>query len=281
MLRSILLSGILAVTAASVGANCSAARYPSPVEIAISPDGGRLYILCEGTDEVAVYDTRTRVIVRKIGVGRVPKGLSLAAGGRRLYVANSWSDTVSEIDTDSLAVVRVLPAGFEPNAAIPDREGRFLYVANRIGNDVSVVDLSTGQERKRLAAGRGASYLALSPDGQRIYCTHIYPLPGRFRTPPESEITVIDTTRQIVAERLRLHGAAGVFHVALSADGKLGLAAQMQPKNLIPLAHVEHGWVIGNSLSLFGEDVGEAVSIPLDELDRYYTPPFGVALAPD
>ena len=34
-------------------------------------------------------------------------------------------------------------------------------------------------------------------------------------------------------------------------------------------------------MSVFGEDVGEVVQIPLDELDRYFTPPFGVAIAPD
>ena len=266
---------------AAVAANPPKTRYPSPIELAVSPDGGRLYILCEGTDEVVVYDTRARAIQRRIPVGREPKGLSLAGDGKWLYVANSWGDSVSEIDTGSLAVVRTLPAGFEPNAAVADRERRFLYVANRISNDVVVVDLATGREVKRLAAGRGASYLALSPDGSRVYCTHIYPIPGAFRTPAESEITVIDTASQTVVEREGLHNVAGVFHVALSADGRLGLAAQLRPKNLIPLAHVEHGWVMGNSLAVFGEDAGELVQIPLDELDRYYTPPFAIAIAPD
>ena len=281
MWRRLLLAILLAPVLASVGANPPRTRYPSPVELAVSPDGGRLYILCEGTGEVAVYDTRARAIQRRIPVGREPKGLSLTEDGRWLYVANSWSDSVSEIDTGSLVVARTLPAGFEPNAVVADRERRFLYVANRISNDVAVVDLATGREVKRLAAGRGASYLALSPDGSHVYCTHIYPIPGAFRTPPESEITVIDTASQTVVERQGLHNVAGVFHVALSADGRLGLAAQLRPKNLIPLAHVEHGWVMGNSLSVFGEDVGELVQIPLDELDRYYTPPFAIAIAPD
>ena len=150
-----------------------------------------------------------------------------------------------------------------------------------MSGDVSVIDLKSGQETKRLLAGRGASYLALSPDGKWIYCTHIYPNAGAFRTQPNSEITVIDTARQTVVERKPLHNVAGVFHVALSADGRLGVAAQLRPKNLIPLAHVEHGWAFGDSLTLFGEDVGGTVQIPIDELDRYYALPWGVAIAPD
>ena len=61
---------------------------------------------------------------------------------------------------------------------------------------------------------------------------------------------------QRVVERKPLNNVAGVFHVAMSADGRLGVAAQLRPKNLIPLAHVEHGWAFGNSLTFFGQDVG-------------------------
>ncbi len=273
--------GAVALALAALGAEPARVRYPSPIELAVSPDGARLYVVCEGTDELAVYDLASETILRRVAVGRVPKGLALSADGRRLYVTNSWSDTVSEIDASSLTVLRNLTAGFEPTSVVVDRDRRFLYVANRVSDDISVVDLSTGAETKRLLGGRGASYLALSPDGLRVYGTHIYPNPGAFRTPPESEITVVDAVRQVVAERYPLYNAAGIFHVALSADGRLGIAAQMRPKNLVPLAHVEHGWVFGNSIAVFGEDAGGVVQIPIDELDRYYTPPFGIAIAPD
>ena len=178
-------------------------------------------------------------------------------------------------------MVRTLSTGFEPNGVAVDREGKTLYVANRLSNDISVIDLASGQETKRLAAGRGASYLTLSPDGKRLYCTHVYPKIGAHRTPPESEITVIDTQRQIVIERKPLHNVAGVFHVAVSSDGKLVVAAQLRPKNLVPLAHVEHGWAFGDSLAIFGDDVNGVVQVPLDELERYVAMPFAVAITPD
>jgi YVTN family beta-propeller protein len=94
-------------------------------------------------------------------------------------------------------------------------------------------------------------------------------------------MTIIDAEKQRVVERMSLRNVAGVFHVAMSTDGKLGVAAQLRPKNLIPLAHVEHGWVFGDSLTLFGKDVGDPVQIPIDELDRYFALPWGVAIAPD
>ena len=275
------LIGIAAQPAAKPSAGSFRERYLSPIEMLFSPDGRVLYVVCEGSDEVRVVDVQSGKVESSIPVGHVPRGIAQSPDGRQLYVTNAWSDTVSVIDTAALKVVQTLPTGFEPAGVVADRSGNTLYVANRISGDISVIDLKSGQEAKRLLAGRGASYLALSPDGKQVYCTHIYPNPGAHRTPPNSEITVIDTERQIVIERKRLHNVAGVFHVALSADGKLGVAAQLRPKNLIPLAHVEHGWVFGDSLTLFGQDVYEPVQIPIDELERYYALPWGVAITPD
>jgi len=274
------LSALLLTTWALIGAlQAAPIRYPSPIELAVSPDGARLFVLCEGTDELILADARTGKIAGRVQVGRVPKGLWLS--GRYVFVANSWSDTVSVVDTGNLQITRTLQTGFEPNAVFADQAAATVYTANRISNDISIIDLASGAETRRLAAGRGASYLTPTPDGQSLYCTHIYPNIGRHRAPPESEITVIDAEHQIVRERQPLHNVAGVFHVAFSSDGRLGLACQLRPKNLVPLAHVEHGWVFGDSLTLFGADVGESVQVLIDELERYYTMPFGIVIAPD
>lgn len=271
----------LAARSAPQQSSLARERYLSPLEMAFSPDGHLLYVVCQDSDEVRVVDIESNKVAGTIKVGHVPRGITLVPDGSRLYVTNAWSDTVSVIDTAAREVVQTLPTGFEPSGVVTDHAGTTLYVANRLSNDISVIDLKSGQETKRLLAGRGASYLAESPDGKWIYCTHIYPNAGAFRTPPKSEITVIDTASQRVVERKPLHNVAGVFHTAVSSDGKLGVVAQLRPKNLVPLAHVEHGWVFGDSLTLFGEDVGGLVQIPLDELDRYFALPWGIAITPD
>jgi YVTN family beta-propeller protein len=261
--------------------------YASPLELLLSPDGARLYVLCQQTEEVRVLDAASFAVIKKIAVGRVPRGFSLSPDGARLFVTNSWDDTLSVIDTRTLAVTATWPVGAEPSSVVEDRAGKRLYVANRISSDIAVLDASTGAEQKRLLAGRGASYLTLSPDGSRIYATHIYPNPPRIptemdnRKPPESEITVIDTARAEVVDRIPLDSIAGVFHLALSSDGRLGVVAEYHPKNLVPLAHLEHGGAFAFTLTLFGADVGKPVEVPLDELERYASRPFGVAIAPD
>src|ERR1039458_7058767 len=214
-----------------------------PLEVLLSPDGARLYVLCQQSEEVRVLDAASYAVIRNIAVGRVPRGFSFSPDGARLFVTNSWDDTLSVIDTSTLAVVATWPVGAEPSSVVEDRAGKRLFVANRISNDVAVLDAQTGAEEKRLLAGRGSSYLTLSPDGSRIYATHVYPNPPRVRTEldnrtaPQSEITVIDTASAVVVDRMPLDRIAGVFHLAFSADGRLGVAAEYHPKNIVAPAH--------------------------------------------
>jgi YVTN family beta-propeller protein len=261
--------------------------YASPLELLLSPDGARLYVLCQQSEEVRVLDAASYAVIGSVAVGRVPRGMALSPRGDRLFVTNSWDDTLSVIDTRALTVAATWSVGAEPSGVAEDAAGKYVFVANRISGDVAVLDAGTGAEEKRLLAGRGASYLALSPDGRRIYATHIYPNPSPLRTglenrtPPESEITVIDAQRAEVVDRIPLHSIAGVFHLAFSADGRLGVVAEFHPKNLVPLAHLEHGGAFAYTLTVFGADVGRPAEIPLDELERYASQPFCVAIAPD
>jgi YVTN family beta-propeller protein len=279
-------------------AESDAEDYASPLEVLLSPSGARLYVLCQGSQEIRVLDAATYAVVKTIPVGREPRGFALSPDGARLFVTNSWDDTLSVIDTKALEVAATWPVGAEPSGVVEDQAGKRLFVANRITSNIAVLDAQTGVEEKRLLGGRGVSYLTLSPDGSRIYATHIYPntLPRptgldkeglgsragfEIRSAPESEITVIDAARAVVVDRIPLHAIAGVFHLAFSADGRLGVAAQYHPKNMIPLAHLEHGGAFAYTLTVFGADVGKPVEVPLDEMERYASQPFGVAISPD
>jgi YVTN family beta-propeller protein len=261
-------------------------QHLSPSEMAFSPDGRLLYVVCERSDQLLVLNAKEGVVLQRIRVGRTPRGVAISPDGRQVFVTNSWDDTVSVIDAAKIdsateTATRTIATGAEPYGVVVDHAGKTLYVANRISNDVSVIDIASGAECKRLMAGRGASYLAISADGTRVYCTHVYPRIGAQRTVPQSEVTVIDTAREAVVERIPLQGVAGMFHIALSSDGRMGVVAQMRPKNLVPLAHVEHGWVFGHSLTVFGADAGGTIEVPLDELEHYYSLQYGVAIAPD
>jgi YVTN family beta-propeller protein len=217
--------------------------------------------------------------------------VAVSPDGKSLYVSNSWSDTVSEIDAATFSVRRTLPVGWGPVGLTTDRWGKVLYVANSIGNDVSLLDLSRGVEIKRLAAWRSPHQVALSRDGRSVYVSNLLPHVAPPDEPPVSELIVIDTHKQVTAERILIPGVVELRHIAEAPAGVGGyfLVPFMRPKNLSPLIRVSQGWIITHGMAIVrpGSNVQmqrgnvEVAQVLLDDIDNYYAGTNGAAFTPD
>jgi len=251
---SLLLAGIIAVTfgvsrlpAAQAGTSSATSgsqeNYLTPVELKFSHDGTKLYVVCEDDDSLLAVDVSTRRVVATVKVGHKPKDVAVSPDGRTLYVSNEWDDTVSEIDAASFTQRRTLATGWGPVGVTTDRTGKVLYVANSVGNDVSLLDLTSGAEIKRLASWRSPHYLSLSLDGRRVYVANLLGHLGSPNEPPVSELVVIDTAKQRVAERIEIPGVLELRHIAEAPGPKGGylLVPFIRPKNLNPLIQVAGG----------------------------------------
>ncbi len=287
--------GVSRLDAAQAGAqspvSASQENYLTLVELKFSHDGTKLYVVCEDDDSLLAVDVATRRVVAKVKVGHKPKDVAVSPDGRTLYVSNEWDDTVSEIDAASFAPRRTLATGWGPVGVTTDRTGKVLYVANSIGNDVSLLDLATGAEIKRLASWRSPHNLTLSRDGRRVYVANLLGQPGSPNEPPVSELMVIDTVKQRVAERIEIPGVLELRHIA-EAPGPNGgylLVPMMRPKNLNPLIQVAGGWILTHGMAVVrvGETTGttqtksRVTQILLDDVDSYYAGTNGVAFTPD
>jgi YVTN family beta-propeller protein len=266
-------------------------EYLTPVELKFSPDGQRIYVVCEGNGSVLAIDTRTRRVVAHVKVESKPRGLAVSPDGKTLYVSNSWSDTVSEIDAGALRVRRTLKAGWGPVGLTTDRSGKYLYVANSVGNDVSLFDLTTGAEIKRFMTQRYPEQILPSRDGRRVYVSNILPHFGPYDKPPVSELLVIDAVKQIIQERILIPGAIELRHIA-EAPKRLGsylLVPEIRPKNLNPLIGVAQGWVLTHGMAVIQpaltgrayEVRAKVTQVLLDDIDYYFAGQNGAAFTPD
>jgi YVTN family beta-propeller protein len=266
------------------------ANYLTPVDLRFSPDGSKLYVVCEDDDSVLAVDLRTRRVIGRAKVGHRPQDVAVSPDGKTLYVSNSWSDTVSEIDARTFSVRRTLPVGWGPVGLTTDRWGKVLYVANSIGNDVSLLDLSRGVEIKRLAAWRSPHQVMLSRDGRSVYVSNLLPHVAPPDEPPVSELTVIDTGKQVAAERILIPGAVELRHIAEAPPGvgSYLLVPFMRPKNLGPLIRVSQGWIVTHGMAIVRRDsdvqqrgIIEVAQVLLDDIDYYYAGANGAAFTPD
>jgi YVTN family beta-propeller protein len=254
--------------------------YKNPLNLALTPDGKELWVTCEASASVVVVDPVTRQKVLEIPVGGQPHDVCFTPDSRRAFVSNRLDDTVSVVEVATHQVVATIEVGDEPHGVLVDRQGKHLYVLNTSIDNVSVVDVATLKETKRLSASRSPWSLALSPDGKSILVTHAL---SRFvgdRNPSVSEITVIDTERAQVAERVPVPGANLMQGIAWHPRGDYALFTLLRTKNLVPMTRINRGWTISNGLGILWRD-GTVDQVLLDQNHLYFPDPIGVAITPD
>ena len=257
--------------------------YKTPVNLAGSPDGRLLYVVCAQSNSLLVVDPAAGKVLAEIEVGRRPHDVAVSPDGRRLYVTNRLDDSLAIIDPAERRVVAEMPVGDEPHGVLADAAGRFIFVLNTDEDSVSVIDARSLSEVRRLLAGRGPWSLAAAPDDGSIYVTSVRPDLAGFCEPHRSEITVVDAGQGVVAGRPEARGANMVKGIAFVPAGPhrgVALFVMMRSKNLVPATRLAQGWLITNGLGVIWPD-GRVDQVLLDLPAAYFPDPNDVAVSPD
>jgi DNA-binding beta-propeller fold protein YncE len=115
-----------------------------PNAMALSPDGGRLFVACANTNAVWVVDLAARAAKEQISIaldpaappGSTPDGLSLSPDGKTLLVADADNNAVAVVDVSrpgASAVRGFIPTGWYPTAAQFSRDGRRIFILSGKG----------------------------------------------------------------------------------------------------------------------------------------------------
>jgi YVTN family beta-propeller protein len=266
--------------AATAPAATRSARYKTPVNLALAPDGREIWVACEASNTVVVVDASARKAVAEIDVGGQPHDVAFSPDGRTAWVSNRLDDSVSVIDVATRTVRATVPVGDEPHGLLTDRSGRRLFVVNTAADSISVIDTESFAEVKRLATSRHPWSLALSPDGQRILVTNNLSRFVEFRTPLESEVTVVDAERAMVEDRVVLPETNLLQGVGWHPGGRFAFVTLNRTKNLVPMTRIVQGWTITNGLGIVWRD-GGSDQVLLDEPNLYFPDATDVAFTPD
>jgi YVTN family beta-propeller protein len=135
---------VLFFDAATLAPRGEVAVGEHPNAMALSQDGGRLFVACANTNAVWVVDLATRRAREQISIaldpaappGSTPNALGLSPDGRTLLVANADNNTLAVVDVaqpGASAVRGFIPTGWYPTAAQFSRDGRRIYVLSGKG----------------------------------------------------------------------------------------------------------------------------------------------------
>ena len=183
------------------------AKFPSrdiPAGLALSKDGGKLYVCLNVTNRLLECDADTGAPLRLFDVGNAPfdvvlvggKGYVSNWGGRRVtgdeptgpigtsakvrvdpvrFIANEGS--VSVVDLQSGRTVKEIMVGLHACALAASPDGRFVVVANANSDTLSVIDAASDQVvetiftrwRKDDLFGASPNAVCFDPSGKRLY----------------------------------------------------------------------------------------------------------------
>ena len=255
-------------------------RYKTPLRMQLRPGTSELWVACEAAGTVIVVDVNARRVLAEIAVGGQPQDVAFLPDGRRALVSNRLDDTVSVVDPQTRTVAATVPVGDEPHGLLTDRAGKLLYVANTSSDSISVIDTATLVEVKRLAASRGPWAIALSPDGGRMAVTNHLSRFVPLRTAAMSEVTLLDTERGVVDDRVVLPETNLLLGAAWRPGGRFALTTMARTKNCVPMTRLTQGWTVTNGLGIVWAD-GRTDQVLLDEPGMAFPDPTDVVFTPD
>jgi YVTN family beta-propeller protein len=130
----------------------------SPVQLALKPDGGELFVSNFQSDSISEITASTNEVGGSYMIGAGPVRGIISNDNSTLYVSNFNSDTVAVYSIDDGKLVGTVHVGSRPDAMALSPNQNFLFVADTAAGDVSVI---------RTAARQGAVLLTIIPVGQQ------------------------------------------------------------------------------------------------------------------
>lgn len=194
------------VTTVPVGIGC---QCVGPNQIAMSPDGTRVYVANSVEQTISVIATATNTVIATAPGGVSPSSIVLSPDGARLYAASGGDTTsISEFDAATLAPLRSrrLPVAQAFGLAMsPD--GSRIYLGTYGANSVLVYDTATLLVVSTVPVGSLPIALALNGDGSRLYVSNYL----------GDSLSVIDTSTNTVVTSIAVPSRPQ--GIAITPDG--------------------------------------------------------------
>jgi YVTN family beta-propeller protein len=213
-----------------------------PSVLAMSADGDRIYAAAQGGNKVVAVETATMSV---LGTGTIAGAtifsLAISPDGSRLYAPGGILSIgkLYAVDTDTLDATAEVWVGGMPKDVTVSPDGGRAYVGSMWGHTISVIDTAEFTVVREFALRSGLGYIAMSPDGRRVYASDYVKqavLPFTTRSHP----VAVGQESEGVAE------APDGRHLCVTLPGRNAVSVTGGPKRRIakgvrPVALVAHG----------------------------------------
>jgi YVTN family beta-propeller protein len=111
----------------------------------LDPNTKLLFIAHSGANNVIVFDTSTKKVLRQISGISHAHGVLVIPELKRFYVSDSLDNLVFAIDETNFQIITKIPVGQKPDMIAYDPADHKLFVSNELGQSDTVIDIQTEQ----------------------------------------------------------------------------------------------------------------------------------------
>jgi YVTN family beta-propeller protein len=142
-----------------------------PEQLAVSPDGRRLYVASEDSGKLIVLDAKSGAVVGSVDVGGEPEGVAVSPSGDLVAVTSEAGNHVALVDMSMMKVRATVPVGERPRGLSFARDGKTLFSTSELGHVVSLIDPAAGRVTGTIPLDQDLRAMALvaSDDGKTLF----------------------------------------------------------------------------------------------------------------
>ena len=258
-----------------------------PVDMAMSPDGRRVYVKnAGGLNVVNTADWRAVQYLKYPGGGATLHGIAVSRDGLHVYVTGARDELydyqASPTGTVALGRTIALPAGTDPCGLALSGDGTKGYVCLGRSNTLAVVDLVTGTLLSQIIVGIAPWDVVLAPDETTAYVSN-----WGGRHPGHGDLSDLSAGTRVVVDDRGIGASGSVSFVDLAQRRETAqVATGLHPSDL-ELSREGRSLFVANANSDFlsvidtqSQRVRESVLLrPTDSLSA--SAPDGLALSRD
>ena len=255
----------------------------SPVGLAPSPDGSRLYIAMEQPPSVKVIDTAAGTVSATWTLPAAPQGLAISPDGSRLLVpAGVAPGRILTIDSANGAAVDSQPCGHSPRSATVSTDGATVFICNQFENRVEIFKPAEKRLIGNFPAIREPVAAALRPDGRALFVANLLPAGPANTGDIAAELSVIDTTSGQSAPLRLPNGSMDARALTVSPDGRFVYLVHTLARYALPTTQLDRGWMNTSALSVIDAAQPRLIAtVLLDDIDLGAANPAGVTCSRD
>jgi YVTN family beta-propeller protein len=140
-----------------------------PKYVAASPDSRWVLVSNWCSGDLSIIDTERDLEVKRIRLGRYPRGIVVDSASTLAYVAVMGSYDIAVVNLHSFSVSWISGVGRSPRHLALDPGGQYLYASLNAENAIAKIDLVTGQVVKKVKTGDAPRSVVLSKNGEFAY----------------------------------------------------------------------------------------------------------------